>query len=153
MAVHRSYSRRSPRPPSSSPPAPARNRPPAGGDDAEASYGEISVQYSWIKNEEFAGPDTGVAKLLSGTVEVALSDAASVGAAIAEQEAPLKIIGATLQPRGPRDRQRHRPGHRPAPLPAAVHPRAGVAARPGGCRLTRHRSAAVSDVRRRRSGP
>ena len=89
-----------------------------GGDDA--SYGEISVQYSWIKNEEFAGefyayengyydeagfdevigisgPDTGVAKLLSGTVQVALSDAASIGAAIAEEEAPLKIIGATFQ--------------------------------------------------------
>ena len=89
-----------------------------GGEDA--SYGEISMQYSWIKNEEFAGefyaeengyydeagfdavngisgPDTGVAKLLSGTVQVALSDAASVGAAIAEQDAPLKIIGATFQ--------------------------------------------------------
>jgi len=91
--------------------------------DAEgeaASYGEISVQYSWIKNEEFAGefyaydngyydeagfenvvgvagPDTGVAKLLSGTVQFALSDAASVGAAVAEQDAPLKIIGATFQ--------------------------------------------------------
>ncbi|QKJ18100.1 ABC transporter substrate-binding protein [Microbacterium hominis] len=88
--------------------------------DEEASYGEISVQYSWIKNEEFAGefyayengyydeagfdevigisgPDTGVAKLLSGTVQVALSDAASIGAAIAEEEAPLKIIGATFQ--------------------------------------------------------
>jgi ABC-type nitrate/sulfonate/bicarbonate transport system substrate-binding protein len=85
-----------------------------------ASYGEISVQYSWIKNEEFAGefyayengyydeagfsevigvsgPDTGVAKLLSGTVQVALSDAASVGAAVAEEDAPLKIIGATFQ--------------------------------------------------------
>lgn len=84
------------------------------------SFGEISVQYSWIKNEEFAGefyaeengyyaeagfdavngisgPDTGVAKLLSGTVEVAISDAASIGAAIAEQDAPLKIIGATFQ--------------------------------------------------------
>lgn len=83
-------------------------------------YGEISVQYSWIKNEEFAGedyayekgyyteagfsdvigvsgPDTGVAKLLSGSVQVALSDAASIGAAIAEQDAPLKIIGATFQ--------------------------------------------------------
>ncbi|MFI8633160.1 ABC transporter substrate-binding protein [Microbacterium sp. NPDC077663] len=83
-------------------------------------HGEISVQYSWIKNEEFAGefyayekgyyddagfsdvvgisgPDTGVAKLLSGTVQVALSDAASVGAAVAEQDAPLKIIGATFQ--------------------------------------------------------
>lgn len=93
----------------------------APGESGEAaSHGEISVQYSWIKNEEFAGefyayengyydeagfsdvigisgPDTGVAKLLSGTVQVALSDAASIGAAIAEQEAPLKIIGATFQ--------------------------------------------------------
>ena len=91
-----------------------------GGDGEAASYGEISVQYSWIKNEEFAGefyadkngyytdagfdsvvgvsgPDTGVAKLLSGTVQVALSDAASIGAAIAEQDAPLKIIAATFQ--------------------------------------------------------
>ncbi|GAA1998828.1 ABC transporter substrate-binding protein [Microbacterium ulmi] len=89
-------------------------------DGDAASFGEISVQYSWIKNEEFAGefyayengyydeagfsnvvgvagPDTGVAKLLSGSVQVALSDAASVGAAVAEQDAPLKIIGATFQ--------------------------------------------------------
>jgi ABC-type nitrate/sulfonate/bicarbonate transport system substrate-binding protein len=95
--------------------------PAASGGSAEAaSFGDISVQYSWIKNEEFAGefyayengyydeagfsevsgiagPDTGVAKLLSGTVQVALSDAASVGAAVAEQDAPLKIIGATFQ--------------------------------------------------------
>jgi len=86
----------------------------------DESFGEISVQYSWIKNEEFtgefyayengyydeagfddvigiSGPDTGVAKLLSGTVQVALSDSASIGAAIAEEEAPLKIIGATFQ--------------------------------------------------------
>lgn len=92
----------------------------SGTDSGAASYGEISMQYSWIKNEEFAGefyadangyydeagfdavngisgPDTGVAKLLSGTVQVALSDAASVGAAIAQQEAPLKIIAATFQ--------------------------------------------------------
>lgn len=93
---------------------------PAPSGAAGADHGEISVQYSWIKNEEFAGefyayengyyeetgfsnvvgisgPDTGVAKLLSGTVQVALSDAASIGAAIAEQDAPLKIIGATFQ--------------------------------------------------------
>ncbi|GAB3603168.1 ABC transporter substrate-binding protein [Microbacterium aureliae] len=94
---------------------------PGSADEGDAaSYGEISVQYSWIKNEEFAGefyayengyydeagfdevigisgPDTGVAKLLSGSVQVALSDAASIGAAIAEQDAPLKIIGATFQ--------------------------------------------------------
>ncbi|MBF4562463.1 ABC transporter substrate-binding protein [Microbacterium sp. VKM Ac-2870] len=85
-----------------------------------ASYGDISVQYSWIKNEEFAGefyaydngyydqagfskvtgvagPDTGVAKLLSGSVQVALTDAASVGAAVSEQSAPLKIIATTFQ--------------------------------------------------------
>lgn len=91
-----------------------------GSGDASADYGDISVQYSWIKNEEFAGeyyayeegyykdagfgtvtgiagPDTGVAKLLSGTVQVALTDAASVGAAVAEQDAPLKIIATTFQ--------------------------------------------------------
>ena len=87
---------------------------------SEEGFGSISMQYSWIKNEEFAGeyyaedkgyyedagfdavngisgPDTGVAKLLSGKVQVAINDAASVGSAIAEQEAPLKIIGATFQ--------------------------------------------------------
>ncbi|WP_141014304.1 ABC transporter substrate-binding protein [Nocardioides sambongensis] len=97
-----------------------------GSDDSEAASGEdgdhgsISVQYSWIKNEEFAGefyaydkgyydeagfsdvngisgPDTGVAKLLSDEVQVALSDAASVGAAVANEDAPLKIVGATFQ--------------------------------------------------------
>ena len=69
--------------------------PAASGSAGEsADFGEISVQYSWIKNEEFAGefyaydkgyydeagfsdvigiagPDTGVAKLLSGSVQVA----------------------------------------------------------------------------------
>lgn len=88
--------------------------------DPTGDHGEINMQYSWIKNEEFAGefyayengyydeagftevngisgPDTGVAKLLSDEVQVALSDAASIGAAIAEQDAPLKIVGATFQ--------------------------------------------------------
>src|SRR5918995_6223330 len=68
--------------------------PAAAGGDEEASYGEVSVQYSWIKNEEFAGefyayengyydeagfsdvvgvagPDTGMANLLSGSVQFA----------------------------------------------------------------------------------
>lgn len=85
-----------------------------------AGFGSISVQYSWIKDAQFvgeyyaedkgyyreagfesvngiSGPDTGVDKLLSGNVQVALSDAASVGAAVAEQDAPLKIIAATYQ--------------------------------------------------------
>jgi len=84
------------------------------------SFGTVKMQYSWIKNEEFAGeyyaekngyykdagftkvtgisgPDTGVAKLLSNKVDIALSDSASVGAAVSEQDAPLKIIAATFQ--------------------------------------------------------
>ena len=92
----------------------------SGDSSSSKGFGKISMQYSWIKNEEFAGeyyaekngyyedagfskvtgisgPDTGVAKLLSGKVQVALSDSASIGAAIAEQDAPLKIIGTTYQ--------------------------------------------------------
>lgn len=91
-----------------------------GSSSGAKSFGTVKMQYSWIKNEEFAGeyyaekngyykdagfekvtgisgPDTGVAKLLSGKVDVALSDSASVGAAVAEQDAPLKIIAATFQ--------------------------------------------------------
>jgi ABC-type nitrate/sulfonate/bicarbonate transport system substrate-binding protein len=97
-----------------------------GSDDSEASasgedgYGEISVQFSWIKNAEFlgeymadtngyytdagfdsvnlvSGPSSGVAELLQGSVEVALNDAISVGTAVANEEAPLKIIGTTYQ--------------------------------------------------------
>ncbi|MFP5360125.1 MAG: ABC transporter substrate-binding protein [Actinomycetes bacterium] len=97
---------------------------PAGSESAEgeaaASFGDFSVQLSWIKNEEFAGeffadskgyyteagfdsvtltpgPSTGVAELVSGTVDVALSDAVSIGSAVANEDAPLKIIGATYQ--------------------------------------------------------
>ena len=85
-----------------------------------ADHGEITVQLSWIKNEEFAGeffadsqgyyeeagfetvnlvpgPSTGVAELVSGQVNVALSDAVSIGAGIGNEGAPLKIIGATYQ--------------------------------------------------------
>lgn len=86
----------------------------------KADFGTINVQLSWIKNEEFAGeffadskgyfkdagfskvnlipgPSTGAAELLSGKADVALSDAVSIGTAIAKEQAPLKIIGATYQ--------------------------------------------------------
>lgn len=86
---------------------------------APASFGDISVQLSWIKNSEFAGeyyaldngyftdggfgqvdlvsgPDTGVAKLDSGAVQFALSDAASIGAADADGDT-LKIVATTYQ--------------------------------------------------------
>ncbi|WP_228373629.1 ABC transporter substrate-binding protein [Demequina soli] len=87
---------------------------------AAADYGDLTVQLSWIKNEEFSGeffadskgyytdagfssvdlvpgPSTGAAELLSGTADVALSDAVSIGSAVASEQAPLKIIGTTYQ--------------------------------------------------------
>ncbi|RXZ68117.1 ABC transporter substrate-binding protein [Agromyces albus] len=91
-----------------------------GDGDASADHGELTVQLSWIKNEEFAGeffadsegyytdagfssvnlipgPSTGIAELVSGSVDVALSDAVSTGAAVANEQAPVKIIGTTYQ--------------------------------------------------------
>ena len=97
-----------------------------GNDEAGASasgedgFGEIDVQLSWIKNAEFlgeymadtngyyedagfdgvnlvAGPSTGVAELVQGAADVALSDAVSVGTAVANEDAPVKIIGTTYQ--------------------------------------------------------
>lgn len=90
------------------------------GSASAASHGDLTVQLSWIKNEEFSGeyladskgyyseagfssvnlvpgPSTGVAELASGTATVALSDSVSVGAAVANEGAPVKIIGATFQ--------------------------------------------------------
>ncbi|PJJ77042.1 ABC-type nitrate/sulfonate/bicarbonate transport system substrate-binding protein [Sediminihabitans luteus] len=94
--------------------------PADGASDEAADYGDISVQLSWIKNAEFigeymadtngyyadagfgtvnlvAGPSTGVAELVSGQALVALSDAVSVGTAVANEDAPVKIIGTTFQ--------------------------------------------------------
>jgi ABC-type nitrate/sulfonate/bicarbonate transport system substrate-binding protein len=98
-----------------------------GSDDAEASssgggdgHGELSLQLSWIKNAEFAGeymadskgyytdagfssvnlvagPSTGVAELVQGSAQIALSDAVSIGTAVANEDAPVKIIGTTYQ--------------------------------------------------------
>lgn len=91
----------------------------SGGTEA-SGFGDITVQLSWIKNEEFAGeffatengyyeeagfgevtlvpgPSTGAAELISGTADVALSDAVSIGSVIASEGAPLKIIGTTFQ--------------------------------------------------------
>lgn len=93
------------------------------GGEASASadgFGDITLQLSWIFNEEFAGeyiadskgyytdagfssvqlvpgPSGGVPELLSGTADIALSDSVQVGAAVANESAPLKIIGATFQ--------------------------------------------------------
>ncbi|MFT4228739.1 MAG: ABC transporter substrate-binding protein [Microbacterium sp.] len=85
-----------------------------------ADYGTLALQLSWIKNEEFcgeffadsegyytdagftevkmtSGPSTGAAELISGSAEVALSDAVSTGSVVASEGAPLKIIATTYQ--------------------------------------------------------
>jgi len=90
---------------------------PEAGDE---SFGELNVQFSWIKNAEFAGeyladangyyteagfdsvnfiagPTATAAVVLSGEALVGLSDAVAVTPVILEEEAPLKIIGATYQ--------------------------------------------------------
>ncbi|MBZ4487307.1 ABC transporter substrate-binding protein [Microbacterium sp. cx-55] len=90
------------------------------GSGESAGFGDITLQLSWIKNEEFAGeyfadskgyyteagfdsvnlvpgPSGGVAELLSGSADIALSDSVSIGSAVANEGAPLKIIGATFQ--------------------------------------------------------
>ncbi|MEV7694487.1 ABC transporter substrate-binding protein [Microbacterium sp. NPDC089189] len=97
------------------------SEPAATSDGGEsAGYGDITLQLSWIKNEEFAGeyfadskgyyteagfdsvnlvpgPSGGVAELLSGSADIALSDSVQIGSAVANEGAPLKIIGATFQ--------------------------------------------------------
>jgi ABC-type nitrate/sulfonate/bicarbonate transport system substrate-binding protein len=98
----------------------AGSAPTATEDTAAEGFGDITVQLSWIKNEEFAGeffaeskgyyadagfdsvtlvpgPSTGAAELISGSADVAMSDAVSIGAVVASEGAPLKIIGTTYQ--------------------------------------------------------
>lgn len=85
-----------------------------------SDFGELNVQFSWIKNAEFAGefladsngyyaeegfsavnfiagPTATAAVVLSGGALVGLSDAIAVTPVILEEGAPLKIIGATFQ--------------------------------------------------------
>ncbi|MDF2491978.1 MAG: hypothetical protein K0Q58_556 [Microbacterium sp.] len=96
------------------------SEPAASEDGDSAGHGELTLQLSWIKNEEFAGeffadskgyyeeagfssvnlvpgPSGGVPELVSGSADIALSDSVQVGSAIANEGAPLKIIGATFQ--------------------------------------------------------
>lgn len=87
---------------------------------AAADHGDITVQLSWIKNAEFAGeffadangyydeagfgevtlnagPGATESIVLSGGADFGLSNAVTVGQVVAEEEAPLKIIGTTYQ--------------------------------------------------------
>lgn len=99
--------------------SPSTSGSASGSSTAAANYGTLKLQLSWIKDNEFAGeffatskgyykaagfdgvtmtpgPTTGTAELLSGKADVALSDAVSVGSAVAKGQ-PLKIIGTTYQ--------------------------------------------------------
>ncbi len=93
----------------------------AGSDDTGATdLGPLTVQLSWIKNAEFAGEffadskgyfaDAGFSSVtlnagpgatesivLSGGADFGLSNAISVGQVVAEEDAPLKIVGTTFQ--------------------------------------------------------
>ncbi|MDH6237597.1 ABC transporter substrate-binding protein [Cryobacterium sp. CG_9.6] len=85
-----------------------------------ASFGDASIQLSWIKNAEFMGefvaddagyftaagfdsvdlipgPASAEAGVVSGNVDMGIGNAISTGTAIAQEGAPLKIIGATYQ--------------------------------------------------------
>ncbi|GAA1742155.1 ABC transporter substrate-binding protein [Aeromicrobium alkaliterrae] len=91
------------------------------GSDAESGdFGDLTVQLSWIKNAEFAGEffadskgyytDAGFSSVtlnagpgatenlvLSGNADFGLTNAVTVGQIVAEEDAPLKIIGTTYQ--------------------------------------------------------
>ncbi|TFD53918.1 ABC transporter substrate-binding protein [Cryobacterium frigoriphilum] len=100
----------------------AATEPDSGAADAAADgFGAASIQLSWIKNAEFmgeivaesagyftdagfdsvdlvAGPPSSVeATVISGTVDIGIGNAISTGTVIANEGAPLKIIGATYQ--------------------------------------------------------
>ena len=90
------------------------------GSGEDASFGDASIQLSWIKNTEFMGefvaddagyftdagfdsvdlipgPASAEAGVISGNVDLGIGNAISTGTVIAEEGAPLKIIGATYQ--------------------------------------------------------
>ncbi|PWB97160.1 ABC transporter substrate-binding protein [Salinibacterium hongtaonis] len=86
----------------------------------DGSFGDIAIQLSWIKNAEFAGeffaeergyfadagfdsvelvpgPVSTEAAVISGNVIMGLGNAISAGSVIAEEGAPITIIGTTYQ--------------------------------------------------------
>ena len=88
---------------------------------APGAYGDLSLQFSWIKNIEFAGEyfadskgyykaagfnkvdlvsgpvDSADALVAAGTIDVGLSSPDATARYIVEQNAPLRIIGSTFQ--------------------------------------------------------
>ncbi|MCR6030597.1 ABC transporter substrate-binding protein [Nocardioides sp. zg-579] len=94
--------------------------PAAGGGEGGSDFGAITLQLSWIKNAEFAGeffadtaghyedagftsvtmdPGPGAIETLVATedADFGLSNAVSTAQVIAEEDAPLKIVGTKFQ--------------------------------------------------------
>jgi ABC-type nitrate/sulfonate/bicarbonate transport system substrate-binding protein len=94
--------------------------PAAQTQDEASSFGELTLQLSWVKNSEFAGqfiadnngyyaeagfdsvnliagPAATEAEVLSGNVLVGIANPISVTPVILNEGAPLKIIGTTFQ--------------------------------------------------------
>ena len=91
-----------------------------GSADGDGDYGDIAVQLSWIKNAEFAGefmadtngyytdagfsgvtfdagPGATESLVLSGKADFGLTNAVTVAQVVAEEQAPIKIVGTTYQ--------------------------------------------------------
>ena len=85
-----------------------------------AALGEVTMQLPWILNSQFIGeylavdegyfadagladvnlvpgPSSGVSEILSGTADLAMTDAMTVGTIVANEQAPIKIIASTYQ--------------------------------------------------------
>ncbi|MCU1407518.1 MAG: hypothetical protein JWQ43_3821 [Glaciihabitans sp.] len=90
------------------------------GSGEDASYGDATIQLSWIKNSEFmgefmadskgyftdagfdsvelvTGPASAEASVIAGNSDLGLGNAISTGTVVAQEGAPLKIIGTTYQ--------------------------------------------------------
>ncbi len=99
---------------------PAAGSGSGSGSGESADYGDITVQLSWIKNAEFAGefmadtnghytdagfssvkfeagPGATESLVLSGAADFGLTNAVTVAQVVAEEEAPIKIVGTTYQ--------------------------------------------------------
>ncbi|MBA2280699.1 MAG: ABC transporter substrate-binding protein [Actinomycetota bacterium] len=95
-------------------------QPSGGGGGGTPDFGELAVQFSWIKNIEFAGtyvadaqgyfrdagfssvnmiagPGDAIAPLVAGDVLWSYGGSETVANAVLENDAPLRIIGANFQ--------------------------------------------------------
>ena len=94
--------------------------PATTGSPGAASLGEVTLQLPWILNSQFIGeylavdegyfaeagldrvnlvpgPSSAVSEVLSGTADLGMADAMTIGSIVANEGAPVKIIASTYQ--------------------------------------------------------